>query len=170
MYPITISTQISQGDYLKLSYLLTYRKPILIFCSIAGLGMLVLSLLHFAGLYMVDGQTPYIPLVAGFFMAVYLPFAVYRNSNKTYTSNRLLQEKINYQFDLERINVIGESFKSEIEWKNIYKILELKNWVLIYQNSAVANLVPKKSLNKEQQTAFSKFIKEVAEKHKIPKS
>lgn len=167
MYPITISTQISQGDYLKLSYLLTYRKPIIIFCTIAGAVMLTFSLLHFAGLYMVDIQSPYIPLVAGFFMAVYIPIAVYRNAIKTFRSNKLLQERINYLFDLEKVSVQGESFNSELAWKNIHKILELKNWVLIYQNSAVANLVPKKSMRGEQLSDFKKLIHEVTERHKI---
>ena len=150
-------------------FLLTYRKPVVIFCTIAGAGMLTLSLLHFAGLYMVDNQPPYIPLVAGFFMAVFLPFAVYKNAIKTYRTNNLLQERINYLFDLEKVSVQGESFKSEIAWKNIHKILKLKNWVLIYQNSAAASLIPKNSMSVEQLSGFNKLIHEVTERHKIIK-
>ena len=167
MLPIAISFQLEEKEYVKLMFFLTYRKPIIIFCTIAGAVMLTFSLLHFAGLYMVNSQSPYIPLVAGFFMAVYMPIAVYRNAIKTFRSNKLLQERINYLFDLEKLSVQGESFNSELAWKNIHKILELKNWVLIYQNSAVANLIPLKSFEPNQLASFKTLIKEMSGTYSI---
>ena len=67
------------------------------------------------------------------------------------------------------MSVQGESFKSEIAWGKIHKILVLKHWVLIYQNSAAANLVPKKVMSGEQLSGFNKLIHEVTERHKILK-
>jgi hypothetical protein len=116
---------------------------------------------------MEDSQSPYIPLVAGFFMAVYMPIAVYRNAIKTFRSNKLLQERITYLFDMEKLEVVGESFNSELAWKSIHKILEFNNWVLIYQNSAVANLIPLKSFEPNQLASFKTLIKEMSGTYSI---
>lgn len=169
MLPISISSKLTKGSYIKLMYLLTYRKPVMIFCTIAGAGMLILSLLYFAGLYMVDSEPPYIQLLAGLFMAVYMPILVYRNSIKTFRANKRLQEKINYQFDLQKFSIQGDSFNSEMYWAKTHNILELKHWILIYQDQAVANLVPMKSFTHDQRISFKKLIQEVSETYNIPR-
>ena len=118
---------------------------------------------------MVDREPPYIPLVAGFFMAVYMPILVYRNSIKTFRANNRLQEKINYQFDLQKFSIQGDSFNSEMYWAQTHKILELKHWILIYQDQAVANLVPMESFSPDQRISFKKLIQEVSETYNIPR-
>ena len=39
--------------------------------------------------------------------------------------------------------VRGETFTSEMDWSKIHKILELKDWVLIYQSNSTANIIKK---------------------------
>lgn len=50
----------------------------------------------------------------------------------------------------DEIKIRGESFYMEILWSKIYKIVEKKNWFLIYQNNLSAILIPKKELSPAQ--------------------
>ena len=74
-----------------------------------------------------------------------LPFSIYRNAKKNFESTPRIQEKINYEFTNEQIKISGESFTTELTWEKTYKVLELKNWILIYQNPRVANVIPKEA-------------------------
>lgn len=50
-----------------------------------------------------------------------------------------------YEFTSEKIKITGETFNSELDWGKTYEIKELKDWILIYQNRQVANVLPKES-------------------------
>jgi hypothetical protein len=45
------------------------------------------------------------------------------------------------------MKITGETFSSEMDWSKIYKVLELKNWILIYQSKLIANAIPKESFD-----------------------
>lgn len=140
---ISIVLQMAEKDYINLSFSLFYRKPVAIFCSFAGLVMFVLSSLYFLGLYDVEVSTPLLPFVGGFFMSIGLPFVIFKESKKNFQSHARLKEQIIYEFDSEKIKIAGESFLSELSWPQTYKVVELKNWMLIYENKLVMNAIPK---------------------------
>lgn len=60
----------------------------------------------------------------------------------------MLIEQIRYEFTDEKILLTGESFASEMEWQKIHKVLELRDWILIYQSKQVFNVIPKESFGK----------------------
>jgi len=140
-----IETQLEFKAYLRLLYILTYRKPIMILVSIIGVIMLVLSCLYFAGFKSVVDEPPYFQLFFGLFMVLGLPFSVYRSAKKGFSSNGRLQEPIVYEFTEDGIRISGTSFQSQLDWEKTYKVVELKDWILIYQNKLVANVIPKDS-------------------------
>ncbi len=51
--------------------------------------------------------------------------------------------KIVYDFTEEKISIAGESFNSEMNWNSLYKIVELKEWIILYHNRQAANFIPK---------------------------
>lgn len=162
MQPISISSQIKEDSYLKLMFRLTYRRPMMIFCTIAGAGTLILSTLHITGLYMAaDSPPPYFPLLFGLVIVFFVPLTTYRSSIRNFRSNQRLQEKINYQFDLEKMSVSGDSFNSEMSWEKTHRILELKHWILIYQDQQVANIIPKDAFDSEQWSKFKQMLREI---------
>ncbi len=40
----------------------------------------------------------------------------------------------------------GESFSTELDWVKTYKIAEFKNYFLVYNSKAVANIILKKNM------------------------
>ncbi len=158
-----IETKLQFKDYLKLMYILTYRKPVMILLTILGSLMFVGAIFYFLGFQVPVDEPPYFQIVFGFFIIAVLPFSVYRSSKKNFISHGRLQEKITYEFTEEKMKQTGESFNSEMDWSKIFKVQELRNWILIYQSKQLANILPKSSfgdnLNEFKNLVKSKNIK-----------
>ncbi|MBC7556806.1 MAG: YcxB family protein [Chryseobacterium sp.] len=103
-------------------------------------------------------SNPYFNLLLAFAILIILPIFNYFGFRKSFSSNKRLQENIIYEIDEDKIKMIGESFDSEIDWSGIYKIVEYKNWFLLFQNSNIANFLPKKFLTGNQIREFRSLI------------
>jgi hypothetical protein len=146
---IEIETKLEFKMYLRLMYTLTYKKPIMFFLSFIGMVMFIGAILYFIGFNIpVDGP-PYFQLMFGFFTVGIIPIIVFRTAKKNFCTHGRLQEKMKYEFTDEKIRVTGETFYSEFDWAKLYKITELKHWILLYQNKIIANLIPKESFGEK---------------------
>ena len=138
---MTIETKIDFKRYLKLMYILTYRNASIILLTIIGLIALIMGVLN---LIFLDNPQ-YMSFVMGFILIAFPPVSVYMGSKKNFSSHGRLKEKMIYEFTDNMIKITGETFNSEFDWSKIYKITELKDWILIYQNRQIANIIPKES-------------------------
>jgi hypothetical protein len=158
-----IETKLDFNGYLKLMYTLTYRKPIVIFLTIIGWTMFIGSILYFMGFNIPADSPPYFHVCFGFFVVAILPFSIYWSGKKNFASNSRIQERIVYEFIDDKIKITGETFNSELGWEQTYKIKELKNWILIFQNRQSANILPKEAfgekLNDFRMLVKSKHVK-----------
>ncbi|MGV8826727.1 MAG: YcxB family protein [Breznakibacter sp.] len=136
-------TKMEFKDYVKLMYLLTYRRRGMIFTNIMGLFFLVFSVMYFIGFIEIS-EFPWLPVVFPIVVLFVVPISIYYSAKKNYNTHARLQEKITYEIDSELIKIYGESFNSEMTWEKTYKVLELNDWFLFYQNKLVANIIPKK--------------------------
>lgn len=161
-----IETQLDFKSYLKLMYTLTYRKPIMIVITVFSFVLLLLAILYFLGLNFLFDETPFFPLFLGFFIIVVLPTSIYFNARKNFTTHGLIKEKIIYEFTDEKITQNGETFHSEMEWTKIYKVVEMKNWILIYHNRQIANTIPKESFG-ENLMEFKNLVRSKKIKAKL---
>lgn len=147
------TSTISFDDYLKLNYILTYKNKWVIYLSILGFLMLVATGLYYSGLapwlYAKDNP-PYLPIIFGLFTVIGIPSSVYFSAKKNFKTSERLQEEIEYEFTDYKFKLTGSSFSNEMTWDKTYKIQELKNCFLIYQNRKVANLIPKRNLSLEE--------------------
>lgn len=144
-----IETKLDFKRYLKLMYTLAYRRPIMIYLTIIGLAMFLLSIFHFSGIIVPFDSPPYFQILFGFWIIALLPVSVYWSGKKNFSSNGRLQEKIIYEFTDEKIKITGETFSSEMDWAKTHKIIELKNWIIIHQNRQTANILPKESFGEK---------------------
>ncbi len=158
---IEIETRLEFKMYLRLMYTLTYKKPVMIFLSFIGLVILIGAILYFLGFNVPVDEPPYFLLMYGFFTVVLIPILIYGTARKNFFTHGRLQEKMKYEFRDEKIKVTGETFNSEFDWAKLYKITELKHWVLIYQNKTIANLIPKESFGEK----FGEFKGLIQTKH-----
>jgi hypothetical protein len=138
----------------------------MIFLTIVGLIMFIGSVLYFIGVNIPVDEPPYFQIVFGFFTIALLPFSIYRAGKKNFSSHGRLQEKITYEFTDEKIRQTGETFNSDMDWTKIYKVQELKEWILIYQNTQIANLIPKESFGDNLQE-FRELVKRKGIKAKL---
>jgi len=165
---MTIETKLKLKEYIKLMYVLNYRKPIMIFITMLGLTMIIGTLGYFLGYKEMYASPPYVPGAIGFTFVVLVPFSIYRGAKKNFLSYGRLNEKIVYEFKENGIIVTGESFTSELDWSKTYKVTELKNWILIYQNRQLANVIPKISFSSKL-TEFRTLVRSKNIKEKLKK-
>ena len=93
--------KITSSDYIRLMFLLRYRKPYSIFVTILGFVMLALSIRSFSG---EDNyvQQPVILMVFCLMIIIGVPISLYLTSKRNFNSNYRLQEEI----ECELSNVI----------------------------------------------------------------
>jgi hypothetical protein len=127
---------------------MSYRKPATLIPTIIGALLILTSALFFMGVKIPFNSPPHLQLVLGFFIVGILPFSIYRSAKKNYPLLGRLQEKIIFEFTEEKIIETGETFNQEMDWSEIYKVLELNAWILVYQNTGSAIILPKTSFGK----------------------
>jgi hypothetical protein len=101
---------------------------------------------------------PNVEFIVAVGFLVILPLIIYMQGKRNFKTNTRLNEEMKYIFTDDKFYITGESFKSEMTWEKAYKIEELKNWILIYQNWQVANIIPKSAFSDEQLNDFRQII------------
>jgi len=158
MTEIKIDSKLDFKRYVKLLYYLSYKKSAFIFLTFIGLIMLIFSIFYFIGLFKHADRPPYTQLFVGMVFTFMIPISIYIQAKRTFSSNSRLKELISYTFTHDKIFIDGESFKSEMTWDKLYKIQELKNWILIYTNKVVAHVIPKDSFDDIQLLKFREIV------------
>ena len=149
-----IITKIEFKDYLSWNIQMILRKPIMLVFPSAILIILfnnldiILSFDIFSLLY----------VVVVLLIIIWIPIRTRKKIRYEFESNKSIQEEITYQFSNEKIEIVGETFHSEVSWTTIFKINELKNWFMIYQGNNTVNLVPKKNFTQQQKQDLRTLI------------
>jgi hypothetical protein len=101
---------------------------------------------------------PWFLIFPGLFLLLGPLAEIYFKSKRNYKSDLLIGETIEYQFDNEEIIVTGQSFSSRFSWNKIYKVTETKDWLLIWQNRQMANVIPKRSFEGDDLKSFKEIV------------
>ncbi len=160
MKNIEVKVNVTKRQYLKFMFGRAYRRFAFIFITLAGLAMLVMTALYYKG----DVESvapPYFQLGFGLFSVVGIPLLMYYQALKNYKTNMLLKEKSIYLFDSKSVKITGDNFNSDLPWKAMYRVKESSNWILLYQNRQVANLLPKCCFSKQQLSDFRNLVSSV---------
>lgn len=161
---MNIQVKLNFREYLKLNLILTYKRIITWLFTIIGLIVVLAGLFAMIGIIITQDfvhlKDAILCTVIGLFMAMMIPLIVYRNAKNSYHTSKAIKETINYTFEKDKIVVQGESFNAEMQWDSVWKVHELKDWIVIYYNKLTANIVPKKALNDDQLAALKNVINE----------
>jgi hypothetical protein len=122
----------------------------------AGFGLLILLFIAFTYKNLED--FPWFILFVSLFVTVGQPVQLYFTAKRNYNSNWRISETIVYEFDNESIQLTGESFNSKLSWNKIFKVTENNDWILIWQNRQVANVVPKRDFKNEDLRIFKDIV------------
>ncbi|MDR0810675.1 MAG: YcxB family protein, partial [Paludibacter sp.] len=136
-----IETKLEFKEYLNWNFYMTYKKPSRIILTLFWLCIFFSIFLSYSKL---DWQPNlWLALLICLFFLGIMPITIYFSAKKLFKTNKIIQEKIIYNFQDEKIAIIGESFSSELTWEKLYKIIELKHFVLLYQSASTMNIIPK---------------------------
>jgi len=116
--------------------------------------------------WILNGQFNFLPLPSPTFyqyitlilVAVIQPLVIYTTIRKNYHSSNHLKEPLEIEFTGSQVKIKGKSFYTELDWEKTFKIVELKNWFVIYESNLTAVIIPKKSLSKIQEEEFRKIV------------
>lgn len=158
---IEVTTRLELKQYTRLLYYLTYRKKAIIFMTGLGLYLMIPSVLMFLGVYTGGKGEPYPQLIIGFLMAIVLPISIYFQAQKNYKGNKRLAENVKYIFNQDTVQIEGESFNSTLSWNKMHKVVEIKNWILIYENPQIAMFISKSSFTAEQLKEFKSLLRTI---------
>ena len=150
---INIITRLSFDDYIKVNYHMLYRKWAIKVMTGFGIFFILLSLFT-----LLSGDFSWFLLIFGIFLTAGLRIQVYFASKRMYKTDGRVSEQIEYNFDKEGIRITGESFNSRLTWDKIYSVTENKDWVLIWQNRQIANVVPKRDIKDEKLQVFKDIV------------
>ena len=156
-----IKVQISFKEYICLMYSITYKKPVMILLICVATVMLLWILAFHLEFFPVPEPTryQYFTLVL---ITVIQPLFIFNTLRRNYYSNNHLKETVEIEFTESEVIIAGHSFYTELLWKKLFKIVELKGWYLIYQNTLSAVLVPKKSLHPKQSQEIRAILRSIS--------
>ncbi|MES1249082.1 MAG: YcxB family protein, partial [Chitinophaga rupis] len=143
--------------YRNLLFGLAYRKPVMKILICVAAAMVV----WISGYYL-----HYLPVprpeiyqwITLTLITVVQPAMIWWTIKRNYDSSNHLGEKLEIEMTPEEIKIRGESFYTVIAWKKIFKIEELADWFLIYQNNLSAIIIPKKDFSSRQLQEFKSFL------------
>lgn len=151
---IILTTKLSINDFIKVNYHMLYRKWAIKGMTGFGLFFILLSLFT-----LMSGDFSWFLLIFGLFLTVGLPVQVYFAAKRNYKTDGRVSETIEYLFDNEEVKIAGESFNSRLTWDKIYNVTENKDWILIWQNQQIANVVPKRDFKEDELKLFKEIVK-----------
>jgi len=155
---MTVKTKLQFKDYIRLIFLMTYRRPLIVLLSCVGFTFLIPSVQYFAGLEKLFEKPPFLQLIIGLSLVILLPVTIYWIARKSYFLSKSLQEDdITYEITDDKLKIIGESFNSELSWDKIYKVTEFRNWILIFQYEYKTIMMPKSCFG-DDLLVFKKLI------------
>jgi hypothetical protein len=155
-----IKTQITFREYIRLLYGLIYRKPVMILLMLVDLAMIVWIAGFYSGVLPLPEPTiyQYITLVL---ITIVQPLVIFNTLWRSYRSSNHLQEMLEIEFTDQEIKMQAESFFMEIKWEKVFKVVEYRNWFLIYQNTLSAIIIPKGDFRGGELPEFISLLKKI---------
>jgi len=156
MEKITLTTNLSLDDYIKVNYHMLYRK--LWTKLMLGIGILMLISILISFLFDPTMEFPVFQLIFGLFITIGLPIQVYFAAKRNYKLNTRLRETIIYELSPDTYRITGESFHSESTWDKVHGVTESKDWVLIWPTRHMANVIPKRTFMNNDLPLFKELL------------
>ena len=145
MKTVTLTTQISKADFVKVSLSLYYRNAAFLVITAAMLSLLLANvyLKVYKGSKGFDSFAPILILLV-------LPGSVVLSASQRYRSNPQNQKPVSCTFDEESFQVKADKSESKCELSTLYKVVKVNRWLFIYRTKKLANMVPLSDISGDQ--------------------
>src|SRR6185312_8793731 len=160
---ITIGSQLSFKQYLNANFAIGIKKlPVVLFIIIVAVSIIwELSDNTTTGnavTSVADLLSYIIPVLV---MLLIFPLSIYSRAKRHYASNKAVKEKKTFTFSESGMSFKSDSVSSSVDWAVIYKIDEMKNYVIIYASKFIAHMIPKSCFSAEQLIQFRAMVRAV---------
>lgn len=95
---------------------------------------------------------------------VYNPASLYIRSKSRYMSNDALKKPMNYVFDEEGFILSQGDVSEDMEWADLYKVVETKECLYFFFTRVHANIVPKEALGNRIEEIYGLISKNIPAK------
>jgi hypothetical protein len=151
---MVIRSKLAEKDFINVSFLLLYSKTaIKIFTGMVSVAVLIM-LFTIIVIPKAHSSQIIVPLI----MMIALPLLTYISAKRGFKSNQRISETIEYQFEQDFLSMKGETFNAQLSWEKIHKVTKTKNWILIWQNSQMANPIHKRDVQESQISELKDFL------------
>ena len=136
-------------DYFKVNLYEYWNRPSFKIVSIAISIIIILNIINFS----INEISLEEIFSSSFLFILFYPliviFSVYRYTKKILSSPKL-KENISISFNSNYLEDVGESFNMKYYWKDLKKIIEKKEWFLIYVENNCPKVIRKADLKDNQ--------------------
>jgi hypothetical protein len=151
---MVITTQLTQQDYIRISFFLQFRKLTVLFVMAAILVWLIVYLVM--NIQSADGKLfNLIPISIG--LAV-IPLMTYLTAKRNFKAVSRIGETIEYHVKKDGITLQGESFTTDYKWNDFYRVSKNNHFVMIWQTPRVANFIPMRAVSEEQLAQLKQIL------------
>ena len=160
MNTFSIQHQLTLKEYRRICFILLYSKVWVIFISIFSIiyiaGTLILWLTrNYSILSNEYYQYGLVVAIMPIWILLLSFFSIRRNFKSAYRIN----ESTTYDFSDQGYVSKGESFTSKTDWKDVYKVKLIKDWLIVYHNKLVAHMIKVKPTDRDNMEALKAFLK-----------
>ena len=159
MNEIKIESRISLDEYTRLLFMVTYRKPVVLLISLAGLVLVLLSLLFFLDLYHGAERPPFLPMFTGLLILIIFPVSIYLSARRNFRKEALLKENVHYTLTSDNILLKSDSLSLSVGWDKVHRIRRLGKWILFYRDKVRLNFMIRNCLSDDQENILNRIIK-----------
>jgi uncharacterized membrane protein YhdT len=143
MEEIKLKVKLEFNETLKLKLSVAYRSPIMLLFTVIGFGMLWVVISYLNGDSLGLNGFPVTQAIFAVVFLIVLPFSIIMNTRKDLKANKFISQNIEYKFTETFFSIHGETFNMENSWTDLHKIVELKNWFILYTSKSQALFIPK---------------------------
>lgn len=163
---MVIMTRLTEKDITGMNMALFYRKwstKVFIVVAILMLSAQLIELAFHIGIAKFDITALIMPIaiLAG------LPVLTYFAARKSYRNSLRLQEPMEYHFHADYLDIKGSSFTSQMSWDKVYKVMHVKDWLLIYQSPQIANVIPMRDVWESQLDELKEIVQQKGVKNNL---
>ncbi len=136
-------------------------SPVVILMLLVGLGCWGYVIVYLLGGLPVQLFFPFPMLFLGSILLVVMPVLTYFRIRQNFERTDHAKSDMIYTFDEEGMRVEGSDFEAVSPWRVTYKVVENRWWFLIYQNRAMANVLVKADMKKEEVEQLRELVNRV---------
>lgn len=157
---MVLKTKVPFREFVRLVFGLVYQRFILKLLVAVALAIVLWIVFYYMGMFHLPKPIIYQYLTLAL-IVVAQPIVIYTTTHSIYYSSNHLRETVETEITKRRITIDGESFYMELNWDKIFRVVETKNWFLIYQNKLSAVIIPKKRFHKTDILELRQILKSI---------